>query len=111
MELQNIHEHRQATQIRRVALTSLEKAINEDREANLERVNMHLERPLDKADQDLAVLRHMAFRYRVRNMSAQARIGNLKAKLRKVTRREKREKEQYRLRILVEASLAHDKTP
>jgi len=106
MELQNIREHRQATQQRRVPLTSLEEAINEDRESNLERVNMHLERLLDKADQNLAILRHMTFRYRVRNMSAQARIRNLKVKLRKATRREKRAKEKDRLRILAEASLA-----
>ena len=50
MELQNIREHHQATQRRRVALTSLEQAINEDREANLERVNMNFDRLLDKAD-------------------------------------------------------------
>ena len=67
MELQNIHEHRQAAQRRRVELTSLEQEINEDREANLERVNMHLERLLDKADKDHALLRHMAFHYRARH--------------------------------------------
>jgi len=42
MELQNIREHCQAAQRRRVELTSLEQEINEDREANLERANMHL---------------------------------------------------------------------
>ena len=70
MELQNIREHWQVAQRRRVALTSLEQAINEDREANLERVNMHLERLLEKLDQYLSLLRHMAFCYKVRNMSA-----------------------------------------
>lgn len=50
MELQNIREHCQTAQRRRVALTYLEQEINEEREANLERVNMHLERLLDKAD-------------------------------------------------------------
>ena len=64
MELQNIREHRQAAQRRRVELTSLEQEINEDREANLERANMHLERVLEKADKDLVLLRHMAFHYR-----------------------------------------------
>ena len=63
MELQTIREHRQAAQRRRVELTSLEKEINEDREANLERVNMHLERLLDKANKDHEFLRHMAFHY------------------------------------------------
>jgi len=55
MELQNIREHRQAAQRRRVELTSLEQEINEDREANLERVNMNLERLLDEADKDLSL--------------------------------------------------------
>ena len=64
MELQNIREHCQVAQRRRVDLTSLEQEINEDREAHLESVNMHLERLLDKADQDLALLRHMAYHYR-----------------------------------------------
>ena len=52
MELQNILENRQAAQRRRVELTSLEQGINEYWEANLERVNMHLERLLDKAEKD-----------------------------------------------------------
>jgi len=111
MEFQNICEHHQATQRRRVELTSLEQEINEDREANLERVNMHLERLLDKADKELALLRHMEFHYRARNMSAKARMKSLKAKLRKATRREKEAKEKDRLRILVEASLAQHGTP
>ena len=93
MELQNIREHRQVAQRRRVELTSLEQEINEDWEAHLESVNMHLERLLDKADQDLALLRHMAYRYRTRNMSVRARIKSLKAKLRKATRKAKEEKE------------------
>ncbi|MCY6524826.1 hypothetical protein, partial [Actinobacillus pleuropneumoniae] len=72
--MQNIREHRQAAQRKRVELTSLEQEINEDREAHLESVNMHLERLLDKVDQDLALLRHMDYHYRTRNMSARARI-------------------------------------
>lgn len=111
MELQNICEHRQAAQRRRVELTSLEQEINEDREANLERVNMHLEMLIDKDDKDLTLLRHMAFHYRARNMSAKARIKSLKAKLRKPTRKAKEEKEQDRLRILAKPSLAHHSTP
>jgi len=72
MELRDIHEHRQAAQRARIELTSLEQEVNEDREANLERTNMYLERLLDKADKDLALLRHMAFHYHARNMSAKA---------------------------------------
>jgi len=111
MELQNIREHRQAAQRRRVELTSLEQEINEDRESNLKRTNMHLKRLLDKADKDLSLLRHMAFHCWPRNMSAKARIKSLKAKLRKATRRVKEAKEQDRLRILAEASLAQHGTP
>ena len=50
MELQSIREERQAAQRRRVPPTSLEQEINEDRESKLERVNMHLEILLEKAD-------------------------------------------------------------
>ena len=110
MELQNIRDHRQAAQRRRVELTSLEHEINEDREANLERVSMHLERLLDKADKDHSLLRHMAFHYRARNMSAKARIKSLKAKLSKATKEAKEAKEQDRLRILAEASMAQHST-
>ena len=70
---------------------------------------MHLERLLDMANQDLALLRHMAYHYRTQNMSARARIRSLKAKLSKATKEAKEEKEakeKDRLRILVEASLA-----
>ena len=87
MELQNIREHRQDAQRRRVELSSLEQEINEDREANLERFNMHLERLLDKADKAHALLRHMAFHYMARNKVCKARIRNLKAKLRKAIRK------------------------
>ena len=111
MELKNIREHRQAAQRGRVEHTSLEQEINEDRETNLERVNMHLERLLDKANKDLALLRHMEFHYRAQNMSAKARIKSLKAKLRKAKRRAKEAEEQYRLRILAETSLTQHGTP
>jgi len=50
MELRDIREHRQAAQRARIELTSLKQEVNEDREANLERTNMHLERLLDKAN-------------------------------------------------------------
>ena len=93
MELQNIREHRQAAQRRRVELTSFEQETNEDREANLERVNIHLERLIDKADKDHAFLRHMAFHYMSRNKVCKARIRNLKAKLRKAIKKQKRQRE------------------
>ena len=111
MELQNIREHRQAAERRRVELTSLEQEINEDREAHLERFNMNLERLLVKSNKDHALLRHMAYHYRTRNMSAKDQIRSLKEKLSKVTKEAKEAKEKDRLRILVEASLAHHNTP
>jgi len=106
IELQNIHENRQATQRRKVEFTWLEQEINDDRESNLERVKIHLERLLDKADKDLAMLRHMAFHYRVRQMSSKARIRNLKVKLKKATKKKKSQRENDHLQILAEASLA-----
>lgn len=72
MELRDIREHRQAAQRARIELTSLEQEVNEDREANLERTNMYLEKLLDKSNKDLALLRHMEFHYHVRNMGAKA---------------------------------------
>lgn len=72
MELQNICENRQAAQRRRIEITSLEQEINEDRGSNIERVNIHLERLLDKADKEHAFLRHMAFHYMARNKVCKA---------------------------------------
>jgi len=52
MELQNIRENRSYAQWRRIEFTSLEQEINDDQESWLERVNIHLEGLLDKADKD-----------------------------------------------------------
>lgn len=109
MELQNIHENCQAAQRRRIELTSLEKDINDDRDSWLKRIKIHLEKLLEKADRDKALLRHMVFHYKACTMSSKARIRNLKAKLKKAIKKKKRKKEHDHLRILVEASLAqHD---
>ena len=89
----------------------MEQEINEDPKANLERTNMNLDRLLDKADKNHGLLRQMAFHHWARNMSAKARIKNLKAKLRKATRTAKEANEQDRLRILADASLAQHGTP
>ena len=91
MELQNIRENRQAAQHRRIELTPLEQEINNDRESWLERINIHLERLLEKADKDKTILRRMVYHYRARNMSSKAQIRSLKAKLRRA-KKEKREK-------------------
>ena len=78
---------------------------DEDREYVLEKVNVHLEQLVEKANREKVMLRHMTHHYMARNMSSKARIKSLKAKLRKVTKRQTWKKEQDQLRILVEASL------
>ena len=103
MEFQNIRENCQAAQRRKVEFTSLEQEINVDQESWLERVNIHLEILLEKANKEKYLLRHMAFHYMARNKVCKARIKNLKAKLKKAS---KRKKEHDRLQILTKASLA-----
>ena len=110
IELQNIRENRQAAQHREIEFTSLEQQVNEDREANLERVNIYLEERLKKANRDNALLKHMAMHYKTRNLVCKARIRSLKAKLKKAVKRQKRQKKLDRLRILAEASLAEHST-
>ena len=87
----------------------MEQEINDDRESWLERVNIHLEGLLDKADRDKALLIHMDFHYMAQNKVCKARMRNLKAKLKKAIRKKKKQKEHDHLQILAEASLAqHD---
>jgi len=110
IDLQNICENRQAAQHRRIEFTSLEQQVNEDRESNLERVNIYLEERLNKANRDNTLLRHMAIHYRAQNQVCKARIRNLKENLRKAIKKQKRQRELDRLRILAEASLVHHHT-
>ena len=82
---------------------------DEDREYVLEKVNVHLEQRLDKANREKDMLRRMTHHYMARNMSSKARIRSLKARLSKATKEAKEAKEakeKDRLRILAEASLA-----
>lgn len=64
-----------------------------DREYVLEKVKFQLEQLLDKANKDHAFLRHMAFHYMARNKVCKARIRNLKARLRKAIKKQKRHRE------------------
>ena len=107
MELQNIRENCQAVKRRKVMFTSLKQEINADRESWLERANIHLERLLEKANGEKTMLRHMAYHYMSRHKVCKARIRSLKAKLKRASRRRK---EQDRLQILAEASLAQHNT-
>ena len=110
IELQNICENHQAAQHREIEFTSLEQQVNEDREANLERVNIYLEEWLKRADRDHALLKRMVIHYKVQNLVCKARIRSLKAKLRKMVKKQKRQKELDHLQILEKASLAHHNT-
>jgi len=107
MELQKIRANRQATKRRKIKLTTLKQEIQADHESWLERENMHLERMLEKANNEKNMLRNMAYHYLSRNMVCKARIKNLKAKLKKAMRKRK---EKNRLQILAEASLTQHST-
>lgn len=93
MELQNIRENRQAARHRRIEFTSLERHVNEDRQSNLERVKIYLEKRLNKANRDNALLRHMVVHYRAQNQVFKARIRNLKEKLKKAISKKKKQRE------------------
>ena len=64
---------------------------------------MHLEKMLEKANNEKNMLRNMAYHYLARNKVCKARIKILKTKLKKASRKRK---EKDRIQILVEPSLA-----
>ena len=105
MELQNIHENRQAARRSLDEMTPIEREIEADRENCLERVNIHLEKLLEKENKENNMLRHMNNHYWARNHVCKARIKILKARLRRALKRRKRHD---RLQILAEASLAQN---
>jgi len=107
MELQIIKENRQRSKKAKGKLTSVEKEIENDRKFLLEKVNMHLEMLLEKANREKKMLCHMAYHYLTRNKICNARTKRLKAKLRRVLRNKK---EKDKLKILAEASLAQQNT-
>ena len=57
MELQNIRENRQAAQRSQDEMTPIEREIEADRETWLERVNIHLEKLLEKEKKENNMLR------------------------------------------------------
>jgi len=83
MELQMIKENRQKAKEENVRLTLIEQEIENDRETWLERVNIHLEGLIEKANRDKKMLRHMAYHYMTRNKICNIRMRKLKARLRK----------------------------
>ena len=107
MELQNIRQNHQSARRRRIEFTSLEQDTNADRESWLERANIHLERKLERAINEKNMLRNLSYHYLSQNLVCKARIRNLKAKLKRAS---KRKKEDEGLQILAEASLDNQST-
>ena len=103
MELQNIRENQQVARRSPIAMTPIEREIEADRENWLERVNIHLEKLLEKANKENNMLRHMKKHYWARIHDYKAKIKILKVRLRRALKRRKRHD---RLQILAEASLA-----
>jgi len=101
LALQIIKENQQKSERANGKMTSIEKY--NDREYLLEKVNAHPEKLLDKANKENSMLRHMAYHYLAWNKICKTRIRYLKAKPRRAL---KAKKEQDKLRILAEASLA-----
>jgi len=100
MELQMIRENRQMAKKRKIKMTSLDQEIEDDQESWLERVNIHLENVLEKANKEKKMLRHMAYHYLTWNKICKIRVKKLKAKLKRALRSKK---EQDKLEILAEA--------
>jgi len=64
-----------------ITLTPIEKGIEGDREIWLERINLHLEKLLQKANKDNQIIRHMAYHYRTQNKICNMRVKQMKASL------------------------------
>lgn len=83
MELELLKTKRQSDKDGHVTLAPIEQEIEQDRETWLERVKLHLERLIFKANRDKKMLRHMAYHYMARNKICNMRIRKLKARLRR----------------------------
>ena len=99
-----IKENRQKEKKAKVKMTSIEQEFENEWETWLERVNIHLEKLLEKANRDKKMLSHMAYHYMTRNKICNIRMRKLKERLRKALRSKK---EQEKLKILADASLVH----
>lgn len=86
MELQMIREDKREVKKTKIKLTSLEQEIENDLETSLERVNIHLEKLLEKANKEKRMLHHMAYHYLTWNKICKTRVKRLKAKLRRALR-------------------------
>lgn len=70
-------------------------------------VNAHLEKFIERVNRDKRILRHLAYHCLTWNKICDARTKRLKAKLRKTLRSKK---DQDKLKILADASLAQHST-
>ena len=104
MELELLKEKRQSDKEAHVTLNHIKQEIENDRGTWLERVNIHLEGLIEKANRVKKMLKHMAYYYLTDNKICNKRIRKLKARLKSAL---EGKKEQDRLKMLVEASLAH----
>ena len=88
-------------------MTPLEQEIEAHGKSWLERKNIHQEKFLEKADKEKKMLCHMAYHYLTQNKICKTRVKRLKAKLKRDLRSKK---DQDKLKILAEASLAQQST-
>ena len=88
-------------------MTPIEQEIEADQETWLERVDIHLENLLAKANRDKDMLCHMKNHYWARMHVGKAKMKILQRRLSKALKRRKRLDP---LRVLAEASLAENDT-
>ena len=85
----------------------LEKEIEEDKETWFDRVNLHFEKLIKRANRENQIIRHMAHHYRTQNKICNIRVKEMKVRLKQTL---KGKNESDRLRFLAEASLAYPNT-
>ena len=73
--MQVIRENRQEAKKRKIEMTSLEQEIEANQESWLERMNIHLEKMLEKANKEKKMLRHMAYHYLLASYSNRFHIS------------------------------------
>lgn len=107
MELEMLKIQWQSNKEHQVPLTPIEQEVEHEREIRLERVNIHLEGLLKKANRDNKMLRHMAHHYLTQNRICNKRIKHLKERLRRALKGKKKDE---KLNILADVTLAQKKT-
>lgn len=108
MKLEMLKIQRQSSKEHPVLLTPVEQEVVNDREIWLERVNIHLEGLLKKANRDNKMLRHMAHHYLTQNRVCNKRIKHLKARLRTALKGKKKDE---KLNIFADVTLAQQSNP